>query len=140
MEPDQLILRGLHHIEAKMKTQEIVYTIEEFYDCPREGIAEYQGTPVYYTCLFDEEAEEWSSIYELRELADESLSKIFKQEGNWRDWSYVPQKKVLQAAGEGAEVQQSFILKEGERIRRKAVFIRFAKGCWNGYLVEWHPT
>ena len=123
-----------------MKTQEIVYTIEDFYDCPREGIAEYQGKAVYYKCIFDEEAEDWSEIYELRELQEESLTKIFAEEGNWRDWSHNPRKKMLQAAGRGVEFQKSFTLEAGEIIRRKAVFSPFAKGCWNGYLVEWKAS
>ena len=121
-----------------MKTQEIVYTIEEFWDCPREGVAEYNGKAVYYKCLFDEEADDWSEVYELRELEEESLKNIFAEEGNWRDWSHNPRKKMLHAAGLGVELQQSFILKTGEIMRRKATFIRFAKGCWNGYLVEWN--
>lgn len=120
-----------------MKTQDIVYTIEEFWDCPREGVAEYQGKAVYYNCLFDEEADDWSEVYELRELREESLERIFAEEGNWRDWSHNPRKKMLHAAGQGVELQQSFIHKAGEIIRRKATFSRFSKGCWNGYLVEW---
>lgn len=123
-----------------MKTQEIVYTIEDFCDCPREGIAEYQGKAVYYKCIFDEEAEDWSEVYELRELQEESLAKIFAEEGNWRDWSHNPRKKMLQAAGQGLELQQSFIDQAGDSFKRKATFNRFSKGCWNGYLVEWKAS
>jgi len=44
---------------------ETVYTIDDYHDSPRRGIADYLGHPHTFQCLFDEATDDWSNQYVL---------------------------------------------------------------------------
>ena len=42
---------------------EAVFTVRVYYDGPRSGIANYQGKPHFYDCIFDEAKDDYSDEY-----------------------------------------------------------------------------
>jgi hypothetical protein len=65
---------------------ETVHTITDRYDGPVRGIADYRGRPHYYERQFDDEADEWSDIYWLTPLDDETFALAMEAWQIWRRW------------------------------------------------------
>lgn len=65
---------------------EIVFTVTEYYDGPRKGIADYQGKPHLYECLFDEAADNYSQSFLLTPLDQESFDLAMEDWEIWRRW------------------------------------------------------
>jgi hypothetical protein len=67
-------------------TYERVHTIWDYYDGPRSGIADYAGVPHYYLSEFDEEKDEYTDTFLLRQIDDATFQLILKQWKIWRIW------------------------------------------------------
>lgn len=50
-----------------------VFTVNEFSDGPRLGVADYGGRPHAYLCEWDDEADDWNEVYLLSPISDEQL-------------------------------------------------------------------
>ena len=46
-------------------TSERVYSISNFYDGPKEGIADYAGRPHHYLCEWDEALDDYATTFTL---------------------------------------------------------------------------
>ena len=63
-------------VTRTMKTEELkagyehVFTVTDYYDGPRKGIANYHGQPHFYECIFDEEKVGYLELFRLTALAD----------------------------------------------------------------------
>jgi hypothetical protein len=62
----------------KQKTQseavkELVYTITDWYDGPRGGVANFEGSPHYYECRWNTSLDTWSEQYLLTALDAETF-------------------------------------------------------------------
>ena len=44
---------------------ERVHTVANYFDGPREGLADYQGSPHRYKSEWDEAADDWADPFEL---------------------------------------------------------------------------
>ena len=49
----------------------------DYYDRPRKGIANYRGQPHLYECIFDEEKDDYSELFQLTPLPND----IFRLDG-----------------------------------------------------------
>lgn len=65
---------------------EIVYTVTDFYDGPRGGIANYHGIPHVYSCPWDEAADDWSDTFLLQPIDDETFRLAMEDWAIWRRW------------------------------------------------------
>ena len=65
---------------------ELVYTVNNYYDGPRSGIADYRGQPHRYDCQFDEEADDWTDTFVLTPVAGDTLALALEQWAIWRKW------------------------------------------------------
>ena len=65
---------------------EAVHTITDHYDGPVRGIANFRGTPHYYERQFDDDADEWSDIYWLTPIDDETFVLAMEAWQIWRRW------------------------------------------------------
>ena len=65
---------------------EIVYTVTDFYDGPRGGIANYRGTAHVYSCLSDESADDWSGTFLLQPIDDETFRLAMEDWAIWCRW------------------------------------------------------
>jgi hypothetical protein len=64
---------------------ERVYTMTDYDDGPRGGIADFRGAPHLYTSLFDI-ADDGSEIFELRPVDDETLQLALEDWAIWLRW------------------------------------------------------
>ena len=67
-------------------TFERVYTIHEWYDGPRAGFADFEGTPHVYRCLFDSHADDWSPDYHLAPVDAATLGAALEDWAIFRRW------------------------------------------------------
>jgi hypothetical protein len=50
-----------------------VFTVWDFFDIPRSGVANFRGSPHFYDCIFDEEADSYSLVYVLTPIGEEAF-------------------------------------------------------------------
>jgi hypothetical protein len=60
---------------------EAVFTVSEYYDGPRGGLANFHGVPHIYECIFDEKSDKYSDSYFLMPVGPEILMAAMT---NWR--------------------------------------------------------
>lgn len=68
-----------------MQPFERVFTMTDYYDGPRSGIANFDGRPCWYNSRFDE-ARGYSDVYELRVVDDETLRLALEDWEIWTRW------------------------------------------------------
>ena len=64
-----------------------VYTVTDYYDGPRGGVADYGGQPHYYECQFDESKVDWSDIFLLKPLDAETFQLALEDWDIWERWN-----------------------------------------------------
>jgi hypothetical protein len=69
-----------------LREPERVREIWDFYDGPRRGIAEFNGIPHYFECVFDESADEYSSLFRLFPVSEEFLQYAARNWAIWKSW------------------------------------------------------
>jgi hypothetical protein len=50
---------------------ETVHTVDESFDGPRAGVADFHGVPHAYKCKWNTHADDWETAFELSPLGDE---------------------------------------------------------------------
>lgn len=66
---------------------ESVHTVTDYYDGPRVGIADYQGKPHFYECIFDESTDNCSDVFRLAPLDAEILQLAMEDWAIWQRWN-----------------------------------------------------
>jgi hypothetical protein len=66
---------------------ERVHTIWDYYDGPREGLADFHGRPHYYKNAWDEAADDWSPWYALVPIDADTLHLAMEQWAIWLAWN-----------------------------------------------------
>jgi hypothetical protein len=52
-------------IERLKTGYEQVFTVTDYYDGPRKGIANYRGQPHFYECMFNEAKDDYLELFQL---------------------------------------------------------------------------
>ena len=67
---------------------ERVYTVIEFYDGPRSGFADFDGTPHAYRSIWREDLDDWDpeDRFELSPVSGETLALALEDWAIWRWW------------------------------------------------------
>jgi len=65
---------------------EVVHTVTDYWDGPRVGIANFNGKPHYYKCIFDELSDDWSSVFLLHPIAEEIFQLCLEDWSIWKRW------------------------------------------------------
>ncbi len=90
-----------------------VYTVTDFWDRPRVGIADFCGQPHVYQSQFDDGADDWSDVYILRPIDSETLNLALE------DWAiYLRWEAAFQAGQIGLETHPAL---PSERPRHEAL-------------------
>ena len=63
-----------------------VHTIQDFYDCPRFGVADYDGKPHVYDREWEESADDFGPRYRLAEIEPELLVLALEDWELWLRW------------------------------------------------------
>jgi hypothetical protein len=66
---------------------EAVYMVYDFHDCPRSGVANFQGNPHAYRAIWDAESDDYSDIYELSPIDANHLEAVKEAWQIWLRWS-----------------------------------------------------
>ncbi len=64
-----------------------VYTVTDYYDGPRAGVANFDGQPHYYECQFDETRGNWSDIFLLKPIDFETFQLALESWEIWERWN-----------------------------------------------------
>jgi hypothetical protein len=67
-------------------TYERVHTVWDYYDGPREGVADYGGSPHRYKSEWDEAADDWGDTFELTPVDAETFQLEIERWHIWRAW------------------------------------------------------
>lgn len=65
---------------------ERVFTVWDYYDGPRSGIAAYLGQPHHYECEWNKTADDYADRFRLTPIDDDVLSLALEQWEIWRTW------------------------------------------------------
>jgi hypothetical protein len=65
---------------------EIVYTVTNYYDGPREGIADYKSIPHFYECIIDSANDHYSDLYRLTPIDELTFSLGMESWAIWKRW------------------------------------------------------
>jgi hypothetical protein len=65
---------------------ETVFTVTDYCDCPRKGIANYQGKPHLYECVSDKAKDYDSILFRLTPLDSEIFQLAMEDWEIWRRW------------------------------------------------------
>ena len=64
-----------------------VYTVTDYYDGARAGVADFNGQPHYYECQFDESKNDWSDIFFLKPIDRETFRLALEDWDIWERWN-----------------------------------------------------
>jgi hypothetical protein len=65
---------------------EVVFTVTDYHDGPRRGIANYQGRPHFYDCIFDEAKDDYSDLFWLTPIDQATFELAMEAWALWRKW------------------------------------------------------
>ena len=65
---------------------ESVYTVVDYYDGPRKGIADYRGKPHLYECIFDESKDDYTDSFRLAPVDPQIYQLAMEDWGIWQRW------------------------------------------------------
>lgn len=65
---------------------ENVYMVWDIYDGPRDGIADFDGSPRYFHCVFDEEEDDYSETFEVTPIDEHLFSLAQESWAIYRAW------------------------------------------------------
>ncbi|MDQ3366294.1 MAG: hypothetical protein M3680_12790 [Myxococcota bacterium] len=65
---------------------ERVYTMTDYYDGPRRGIASFDGRPHAYASVFDHVKDGDAEIYELRAVDEDTFARALEDWAIWLRW------------------------------------------------------
>ena len=65
---------------------ELVYTVVDYYDGPRKGIADYRGRPHLYECIFDESKDEYTDSFHLTPVDSQTFQLAMEDWAIWQRW------------------------------------------------------
>ena len=58
----------------------------DYYDGPRQGIANYLGSPHFFDCVFSEERQDYSNLYRLTHVTDQAFQLALEDWAIWTRW------------------------------------------------------
>ena len=65
---------------------EEVFTVLDYYDGPRKGIASFKGQPHFYDCIFDERKGDYSDLFRLTPVPQSVFQLAMEDWAIWRKW------------------------------------------------------
>lgn len=65
---------------------EEVFTVTDYYDGPRQGIANFKGQPHFYDCIFSEVKQDYTNLYRLTPVAQDLFRLATEDWEIWKRW------------------------------------------------------
>jgi|SRR5579863_2306415 len=79
-------MTALVESEKLKRGYELVFTVDEYYDGPRTGVANFHGEPHFYDCIFDEKRSDYSNLFQLTPIDQHTFELALAAWGLWRKW------------------------------------------------------
>lgn len=79
-------MTGEQKESSKLPDNEDVHFVIDYWDGPREGVADYCGTPHYFRAVFDEKKDEWSDVFILTPLDQDTYRLLMENKQIWERW------------------------------------------------------
>jgi len=67
---------------------ERVFTVTDYYDGPRKGIANFLGKPHLYECIFAEAKDNYSDLFRLTPIDAKTFQLAMEDWGIWQRWEF----------------------------------------------------
>ena len=65
---------------------QIVHAVQDYYDGPIEGFAEFEDAPHHFKCQFDDDADKYSGVYYLTPISADTLHLVIENSiSRWRN-------------------------------------------------------
>src|SRR5215475_12954476 len=65
---------------------ETVFTVTDYWDGPRVGVANFKEEPHYFQCIFDESADDWTSRFWLHPIDHATFQLVLEAWQIWERW------------------------------------------------------
>jgi hypothetical protein len=72
--------------EPLARGYEAVFTVTDYDDGPRRGVASYRGKPHFFECTFDDANDGYSDFYRLTPLDERTFNLAMEDWHIWRRW------------------------------------------------------
>jgi len=66
--------------------QEAVFAVTDYWDGPREGVANFKGEPHSFQCIFDESADDWTNRFLLHSIDAVTFQLVLEAWQIWERW------------------------------------------------------
>jgi hypothetical protein len=135
-------------------TADRVLTINDYYDGPRLGIAEFGGVPHIYEAEFDHSSDEYGDTYFLSPIGEELLTLVLEDWDIWCRWDFAYESGEVDVSTHPAlpserARHECLVQLIGGRLKTDATKRIYCtgtfftppenRGSWNGTLVRWTP-
>jgi hypothetical protein len=67
---------------------ERVFTVTDYYDGPRQGVANFNGEPHFYDCVFSDLNDGYSNLYRLTPISTEVFDLAMEDWEIWKRWEH----------------------------------------------------
>jgi hypothetical protein len=65
---------------------EAVFTCTDYHDGPRKGVADFQGLPHFYECIFDDAKDDYLESFWLTPVDQKTFQLAMEDCNTWRRW------------------------------------------------------
>lgn len=79
-------MTSAHKSEDLAPGNETVFTVNDYYDGPLKGIANFQGKPHFYERIFDSANDDYSDMYRLTPVDGQTFRLAMETWNIWRRW------------------------------------------------------
>ncbi|QQP99990.1 hypothetical protein [Lysobacter enzymogenes] len=135
---------------------EPIHMTWDYWDGPRTGIADCEGRPHYFSCLFDPQQEEYRDLFAVTPIDAETWDWAQQHWAIWQRWEaevnagrltpeshpkyghFDPRYTELEALIDaGIDRLRGQTARRRGALRRRAVEGELFPGQWNRYEIEW---
>lgn len=122
---------------------ERVWTIHEWWDGPRYGIADLNGTPCVFESIFSDDLDDWTDEYVLTPITSEQFLLAMEDWQRWKVWRTAFDSGQTTTWTQGLDV--AGMIKDSNpkhQLKRTGQFIYAENAQWayaTGITVEWSP-
>jgi hypothetical protein len=133
-------------------TWERIFTVNDYYDGPRRGVADFRGRPHVYESQFSDAEDEYTDRFLLMEIDPELFQLVLEDWTIWLRWHAAYQRGDVSidthpALPDDRKRHEELEQLVGSRLRAEpskstvmgAEFRSVAKG-WNGFEVLWREV
>lgn len=83
---NRVLVECFMQLAALQPEFEEVFTTTDYYDGPRQGIANFRGQPHFYDCIFSDVKQNYTNLYRLTPVAPDLFDLAMEDWEIWERW------------------------------------------------------